>query len=349
MTRAGAVALLCRMLRQAAARDFARPPTAADWRQLIAIGTQWHVATAVHPALARAGLLDRVPGDVAEYLDALTQLNRERNEALLAELADVARRLNAAGLVPRVLKGAALLVDGVYADPGERLMVDLDLLVERAALERARRVLVAAGYRARGPGPSPHHLAPLAHPRRRGVIELHWQQVPSGRGHDVLAGVAGQDAAPWRRVAFRGAELAVPSPTLAAAHRVVHDLVHDRGYWRGWTSLRGMLDVRRLAGADGAAVDVERLAAAFAAAGLGRQWRAYADALHRHFPGLPAPSFDIGARLWHLRFLAHQQWPGLYTATRGVFRHLRPWLPREWLQYWGWPALAAGERSWRRL
>lgn len=332
--------LLCRAL-AGDARARRRPPAAADWRLLVQLALETHVATALHASLARGGWLDCVPPDVAEHLLALRRLNRDRNRALLAELALASRLLNDADVVPAVLKGAALLVDGVYADRGERLLTDLDLLVPRVAVARSRRALLAAGY-APLAHRAPHHLEPLAHPARRVAIELHWQLVPESRGVQVLAQIARDTPDAWRPAVFDGARLRVPSPMLLIGHRVAHDMLHDRGYLQGRAPLRGLLDVQRLVDSHGGHIDWRALDDHFERCALDAVFQAYRYTLHRHFPAVPPPSARASARLWHWRAVAQQRWPPLYTGTRDAFHRLRPWLPRQWLRYWGWQTTTVG-------
>ena len=100
-----------------------------------------------------------------------------RNLRLYAELAEVLAALSWRGVEALILKGAHLAAT-VYADPGARLIRDLDLLVRREALPAAVAALEALGYR------SPvgslqlkvtsHHL-PRYMRAGRTAIELHWR------------------------------------------------------------------------------------------------------------------------------------------------------------------------------
>ena len=75
-----------------------------------------------------------------------TQLRQQRIEELLATIDE---RSRSAGIAIVALKGAALLMAGVYA-AGERPMADLDLLVRPADGETAVAVLLALSYRDAG-------------------------------------------------------------------------------------------------------------------------------------------------------------------------------------------------------
>lgn len=117
------------------------------------------------PALADAARRSGTGGLVyrnlerAELLEALPPLHRQAlRAAYAATLADNLRRLQAAdlvhgalteaGIIPLLLKGAAL-VETHYRDPGQRPMRDLDLLVRPTDLDRAESVLEQLGFRRR--------------------------------------------------------------------------------------------------------------------------------------------------------------------------------------------------------
>jgi hypothetical protein len=92
---------------------------------------------------------DRVPSDIMAHLQATYYTNLRRNLRLQADLAEAVTALQAAGLQPIVLKGGAL-AGTVYPDPGQRPMVDLDLLVRPGEMEPAGAVLASIGFRLSG-------------------------------------------------------------------------------------------------------------------------------------------------------------------------------------------------------
>lgn len=306
------------------------------WRGLLEIATGTLVAPALHPWLARAALLERLPAEVAEYLGTLTRLNARRNVLLREHAALLAQHCAQAGARPRLLKGLALL-GAVYGE-GERMLGDLDLLVSPDRVDAVRARLQADGYRelasAPGQSPSRHHLPALVHADRHGAVELHFDIVASDRGREALHQVVAGLPQAWHAASLGGVPVERPDATLHVGHRFVHDLSHEPGYLRAWLPLRGMLDVYRLS--LGAPLDWALLERAAVAADLGAEWQAWRHALGRHFPTLAPVRTTLGARLWYLRLRAHQQWPALYALTRRLFQRLRGLMPQRWLRYWGW-------------
>jgi hypothetical protein len=93
-------------------------------------------------------------------------------------LEDVARALGAHGIPVLPLKGV-LFQQLLYADPVARALMDVDVLVPERQFERAIRVLVAAGFRARSAGRSLCECA-LTSPRGMSV-DLHRRLFSRGR------------------------------------------------------------------------------------------------------------------------------------------------------------------------
>ncbi len=311
----------------------------ADWELLASVATGDLVAAALYPALQRKDALRLLPPDFAEYLKTLNELNAQRNTKLLATLGHVLQLLNKAGIVPGLLKGAASLAAGLYEDSTERVLGDLDLLVARDSIVEAERCLKDDGFQALNEHPGiqfRHQLEALAHPQRRGVIELHWHIVSPGRGLRALEQLSAGLSPPWLESTLGAERCRLPAPALHLAHRFVHDMVHDPGYLRGWLSMRALYEAYQIE-RQSPAMPWQEIETAVKSSGVWREWQAYRQALEYHFPALaPRAGRALRSRLWNLRLRAHQQWPRLYTANRRVFQAIRGLLPGEWLRDRGW-------------
>jgi hypothetical protein len=167
---------------------------AGEWPAVIAAADRHRLLPALAAALADLGLLQAPPSEVAELLAAVRAANTERNQRLAAGLAEAVAALNRAGIEPVLLKGAIRLVDGLYPDPGWRMMNDLDLLAPPGRAAETFAVLQGLGYRtgkADAALPAGHHHLPLLRQTRTGVaIEVHDRLIPSYR-RSVTAGRCG--------------------------------------------------------------------------------------------------------------------------------------------------------------
>lgn len=154
--------------------------TLADDRlraELVAIATQMRVLGLVLQRLDRAEVLDALPEAAARDLRECTRRARLGSAGYQLERDHVVARLRREGIEPLLLKGAALR-GTLYADPLQRAVSDIDVLVEEAALETALSALVRAGYRRPAAAEAAayrraHFHFRLTHPRGH-VVELHW-------------------------------------------------------------------------------------------------------------------------------------------------------------------------------
>ena len=90
-----------------------------------------------------------VPADVLSHLESASYTSAVRNAQLVEELDEVVAALHQADVEVIVLKGGALAWT-VYADPAQRPMTDLDLLVRPEQVTQAGVALDAIGFHLSG-------------------------------------------------------------------------------------------------------------------------------------------------------------------------------------------------------
>ena len=212
---------------------------------LIRIAERERLLPALHARLQDLGILSDLPVEMAGLLSAVEELNLERNQAILGELATVAALLNEVGVEPVLLKGAAYCVSGVYVNPVARYLWDVDLLIPEPQLSTAVKALGRNGFEAdqfdrlcrfR------HHYPALRRPASV-PFELHHSLgmgicnslLPAA---DVFAQSVPQD--------FRGARIRLPSPEHLISHLIMHSQIQDPYRDRIWPLLRPMYDLTLL-------------------------------------------------------------------------------------------------------
>ncbi len=158
-----------------------------------------------------------------DYCFSLQKSLRQEHEALL-----VLQALAAAGIEVILLKGADLHLR-LYDDPAIRPMADLDLMIPRAALAKARAALGRLGY-----GLSPDSLDPRPGFRehfRAGLhfkktkeaslmVDLHWQI-------EAVANFYRLPYASLRRQALPMDYQGVPVKVLSPEHLLIHLCLHN--------------------------------------------------------------------------------------------------------------------------
>jgi len=234
--RAESFSVLCRLLQkgvQASGKD-SEPASSTvglrtDWQQLLQAAARHCVTPMLLDCLDGGAARHAAPAPVIEYLEQAAAANAARNLCFRDELLRLVRALNAAGIEPLVLKGAARLFDGLYRTPGHRFMLDVDLLVPEARIEEAGGLLRANGYAWMDLGRNtyePHHLPPLLNQHAGLVVELHHSL---GRG---CAGMLPADEliARSKVIAIDDARLRIPS----REHQIVHLIAHSCVQHQGW-------------------------------------------------------------------------------------------------------------------
>ena len=121
-----------------------RERSAPDWLALYRLATAHLVAPSLYATLAARQQLDWVPADIRAALEALYQLNLQRNRRLRIVLRDTVHILNQAGIEPILLKGAIALLPDQYPHAFARMLGDLDMGV--ADVETAAEALQSAGF-----------------------------------------------------------------------------------------------------------------------------------------------------------------------------------------------------------
>jgi hypothetical protein len=126
-------------------------------------------------------ITDVVPEDVRDQLRAEARAIGAHALAVSLQLGELAIAFDEAGVTMIAYKGPAL-AEAAYGDIGVRASVDLDIVVPRAELDRARDVLHSLGYRSRS-GMTPAQERTLqdafghyvyARDDAPSPVELHW-------------------------------------------------------------------------------------------------------------------------------------------------------------------------------
>jgi hypothetical protein len=211
-----------------------------DWNLLLRTATLENALVAVRDYFrsVRPGVM---PLPVERQLTILS-LDRE------LRILESVTALNAHGITPMLLKGAAL-ASTVYGSFSRRPMNDIDLLVRPDEERPAETALLSAGWTRDEAVPDEfyyrehHHLAPLLDEKGTGLhLEIHRDLFPPGHpfryAHDELRTSA-------RTITVGGAQALVPSP----AHHVVHAAIHF--VWShmmrtgGWNTFRDLGTLQR--------------------------------------------------------------------------------------------------------
>jgi hypothetical protein len=117
-----------------------------DWDEVVKLSTAHFVFPALYCNLKRASFLSYLPEDLVEYMKYITELNRERNEEIIAQAKELNTLLLEHDITPIFLKGTGNLLEGLYEDIAERMVGDIDFLFSEEDYPRAIELLKDDGY-----------------------------------------------------------------------------------------------------------------------------------------------------------------------------------------------------------
>ncbi len=218
-----------------------------NWEQVVWMTSGQLVLPAFFLNLKKASLLGELPADLVEYMEYLTRLNRERNIQILEQIKTISALLNRHSIHPVFLKGAAHLAISLYEDVGERMMGDIDFLVEENELLQAAELLCKEGYKPLVEYYPPYHQKAKHYPRLThaelpAALEIHRRLInPSNDSKFSAAEVMKHKQklpGEW--------EACVPCTRDLIIHNALNAQINDKAYVYGVVLLRQMYDLLKL-------------------------------------------------------------------------------------------------------
>jgi hypothetical protein len=217
---------------------------AVNWETLFETAN-WEYVLPMVAMSAQVGLLGSPPTEVLEFLTAIRSLNGERNQKILEEVWAVAKVLNSLGIQPVLLKGAAYLETGLYANIADRFTGDVDLLVAENQSGEAVALLKDHGFaedKQDRLGRFRHHHPALIGPN--GIcIEIH-HALGDAACSRLLPASEVIEASTF--VERDGVAVRIPSPCHLIVHLIMHSQIHNAYDERIWPPLRAIQDLRLL-------------------------------------------------------------------------------------------------------
>ena len=102
--------------------------TTIDWDAVVKVSTSHLVFPALYCNLKRADFLQYLPHELVNYMEHITDINRERNKQIISQANELNNVLLANNITPIFLKGTGNLLAGIYKDIAERMVGDLSLI-----------------------------------------------------------------------------------------------------------------------------------------------------------------------------------------------------------------------------
>lgn len=238
----------------ASAHGLADPP--AGWPAVLDLAADHGLLPAFWAAMVRGGVQPLPPSLQERALSAPISILHEAytaNAERVADLRDqgdlVLGALSDAGLPALPLKGLHGLLDQWWAEPAQRVMVDIDVLVAPGHLDEAMTIVDGLGYRDLGTedpeGTADHQMPALGIPGRLGSLEMHSAPLVLRRAGLLSSADLFADAV---TVPAGDREVQVPSATHALVLAIGHAQLQDDGARFLRLPLRALHDVATMVG-----------------------------------------------------------------------------------------------------
>jgi len=117
-----------------------------DWDSVVELSTAHYVLPALYCNLKRVAFLNHLPADLVNFMEHITNLNRERNEQIITQAKDLNTLMLKNNITPIFLKGTGNLLARIYDDIAERMLGDIDFLFSKEDYPNAITVLRENGY-----------------------------------------------------------------------------------------------------------------------------------------------------------------------------------------------------------
>jgi len=210
--------------------------------QLVYLCSNYLVLPSLYIKFSIHGLLHLFSKELRDHLEELYLLNKKRNEQILEQVIEINEIFAGKNVVPVYLKGTANLMDGLYCDPGERMIGDIDVLVKDTDFLKAAELVQQLGYENQSTMYD-DVTRKKDFPRlfRKDVpadVEIHRLPVEIPYSHKFGTDMLFRDKQPVSKME----NCFIPS----AEHRLIHNFIHSQlsnsGYLFKQTTLRDLFD-----------------------------------------------------------------------------------------------------------
>ncbi len=120
------------------------------WENLVKIGSNQLIIPAIYFKLKERKLLNKIPLELKKYLNEIYTFNNERNKNVLIEINKIEKELKKDKIDFVFLKGSSLLKTIYKKNVGIRMMHDIDILVKKNHIVKAKKKLNKLNYNDRG-------------------------------------------------------------------------------------------------------------------------------------------------------------------------------------------------------
>jgi len=144
-----------------------------DYEKLVKIGSKHLIIPSIYIRLKKKKLLSYINVDLKNYFEFIYNQNFERNTILKNELTEISGLFISNNINHVFIKGSSNIANGIYEDLGERMIGDIDILVEDGQEFIANNLLEKNGYQKISKFSFTRHLPRMINKSKLFAIEIH--------------------------------------------------------------------------------------------------------------------------------------------------------------------------------
>lgn len=220
------------------------PRNQEDWQKWVKTGSDHFVLQSLYLSLKNSRLLARLPGELCEDLEYIHELNIRRNRKMMIQARQIRDSLNKAGIDCIFMKGTGNIFDGLYRDEGERMVYDIDILVEDGNMVRAAEMLLDGGYRSHKKFDPEAYSSTMHYPilvKEDCVAGIEIHRLPVH--HQYLKAFSTEDAFRTKKSAAKEKDFMVMDDRNKIIHNFIHSQLMHSGHYHAGVSLRDLYDL----------------------------------------------------------------------------------------------------------
>ncbi|MCD2257659.1 nucleotidyltransferase family protein [Psychroserpens luteolus] len=211
-----------------------------NWEQFVTVASDHLVLPTIYCRLKQKKLLECIPRDLEAYLEDITTINKNRNLGLIEQSKIIADIFNANNIRYAFTKGTAFLIADFYQDNAERMIGDIDILVDENHIFKALDLLLDYGYTKipssiRSTFFDHKHLDRLIIDNGLGAVELH-KYLLNKPHHNVLS-----SHMLLNRVWYHK-EFPIFHAEDLFSHNILNFQINDRGHYYSKLNMRSTYD-----------------------------------------------------------------------------------------------------------
>ena len=159
--------------------------TSNDWEEIIKIANKQQVVPSIWINLNKKNLIELINDkQLLNYTKEIYELNSFRNKNILKQVSEICEFFAQENIDTILLKGVSALAQKHYDNIGERVMLDIDILVDKDNIFKAINLLKTQGYKEISENKLSydwHHYNRLYHPDKMTSVELHRHPLSDNR------------------------------------------------------------------------------------------------------------------------------------------------------------------------